>query len=165
MDLLFLLLNHYSGCWPDLTRKSLYCQCWGSLFQNSSQTSTSDNVDGFDAQIANRRDQEHRQILEQLGFDPNLEADGYIAPSNTVNSMDCSLLNQRSPSIAYNEVKDKTVPGLIENCECSICMCEMEDTDKVRLLACKHAFHVKCIDPWILHCKSVCPLCRQNVLD
>ena len=35
--------------------------------------------------------------------------------------------------------------------------------DKLRILPCDHAYHVKCIDPWLLKNKRVCPQCRKKV--
>merc|ERR1711865_1118972 len=46
---------------------------------------------------------------------------------------------------------------------CSICLCEYEDKDELRLLpTCSHKFHVKCIDEWLL-LKTNCPVCRAPV--
>ena len=33
--------------------------------------------------------------------------------------------------------------------ECSVCFCEYEEGDELRLLPCFHEFHVPCIDKWI----------------
>ncbi|XP_058079194.1 RING-H2 finger protein ATL60-like [Magnolia sinica] len=54
-----------------------------------------------------------------------------------------------------NEFKD----GL----ECAVCLCELSDGEKARLLPkCNHGFHVDCIDMWF-HSHSTCPLCRNPV--
>ncbi|XP_059287306.1 RING-H2 finger protein ATL3-like [Lycium ferocissimum] len=48
--------------------------------------------------------------------------------------------------------------------ECTICLCEFTDGDKMRCLPkCNHGFHVECIDTW-LQCHSTCPLCRNPIL-
>ncbi|KAJ7539857.1 hypothetical protein O6H91_11G112500 [Diphasiastrum complanatum] len=48
--------------------------------------------------------------------------------------------------------------------ECMICLNEFSEGDKVRLLpSCGHAFHVSCIDLWLLTNAS-CPACRQSLL-
>ncbi|ORX59355.1 hypothetical protein BCR36DRAFT_249279, partial [Piromyces finnis] len=43
---------------------------------------------------------------------------------------------------------------------CTICLCEYEDKDEIRVLHCKHAFHKQCIDEWISKYVNNCPICR-----
>lgn len=59
----------------------------------------------------------------------------------------------------------KTIIGLKVNpFDCAVCLCEFEHEDKLRLLPkCSHAFHMECIDTWLLS-HSTCPLCRANLL-
>ncbi|CAN6717936.1 unnamed protein product [Malus baccata var. baccata] len=48
--------------------------------------------------------------------------------------------------------------------DCAVCLCEFSDQDKLRLLpVCGHAFHIDCIDTWLLS-NSTCPLCRGTIL-
>ncbi|KAF7806593.1 RING-H2 finger protein ATL13-like [Senna tora] len=48
--------------------------------------------------------------------------------------------------------------------DCAVCLCEFQPHDKLRLLPnCSHAFHVDCIDTWLLS-HSTCPLCRSTLL-
>ncbi|CAH8511413.1 unnamed protein product [Heterobilharzia americana] len=46
--------------------------------------------------------------------------------------------------------------------ECEICLSEYQNKDRLRHLPCGHAFHVKCIDPW-LKGSITCPKCRASV--
>ncbi|KAE8714450.1 RING-H2 finger protein ATL74 [Hibiscus syriacus] len=49
--------------------------------------------------------------------------------------------------------------------ECPICLGEFLDGDKVKVLPkCKHGFHVRCIDKWLLS-RSSCPNCRHSLLQ
>ncbi|OEL16163.1 hypothetical protein BAE44_0022818 [Dichanthelium oligosanthes] len=49
-------------------------------------------------------------------------------------------------------------------CEpCSVCLEDIQGGELVRQLpACKHLFHVECIDMW-LHSHRTCPVCRCNI--
>ncbi|KAJ8773847.1 hypothetical protein K2173_008310 [Erythroxylum novogranatense] len=54
----------------------------------------------------------------------------------------------------------KEIMGLKEPFDCAVCLCEFSENDKLRLLPlCSHAFHIDCIDTWLLS-NSTCPLCR-----
>ncbi|XP_078439308.1 uncharacterized protein LOC144709609 [Wolffia australiana] len=53
--------------------------------------------------------------------------------------------------------------GREERFDCAVCLSEFASRDKLRLLpACSHAFHIACIDAWLL-CNSTCPLCRSTL--
>lgn len=57
----------------------------------------------------------------------------------------------------------KEVMGLKEPFDCAVCLCEFSEQDKLRLLPlCSHAFHIDCIDTWLLS-NSTCPLCRGTL--
>ncbi|KAK1554947.1 hypothetical protein Q3G72_019534 [Acer saccharum] len=62
------------------------------------------------------------------------------------------------PVFLYEEIM-----GLKEPFDCAVCLCEFSQQDKLRLLPmCSHAFHIDCIDTWLLS-NSTCPLCRGNL--
>ncbi|WVZ20470.1 hypothetical protein V8G54_007792 [Vigna mungo] len=52
---------------------------------------------------------------------------------------------------------------LKEGLECAVCLSEVVEGEKARLLPkCNHGFHVDCIDMWF-QSHSTCPLCRNSV--
>ncbi|XP_024185773.1 LOW QUALITY PROTEIN: RING-H2 finger protein ATL46-like [Rosa chinensis] len=62
------------------------------------------------------------------------------------------------PVFQYREIV-----GLKEPFDCAVCLCEFTEKDKLRLLPmCSHAFHINCIDTWLLS-NSTCPLCRGTL--
>ncbi|THU70333.1 hypothetical protein C4D60_Mb08t23890 [Musa balbisiana] len=57
----------------------------------------------------------------------------------------------------------KAVVGSKEPLDCAVCLCEFDGEDELRLLpVCGHAFHLSCIDTWLLS-NSTCPLCRGSL--
>ncbi|WOL16685.1 E3 ubiquitin-protein ligase [Canna indica] len=47
--------------------------------------------------------------------------------------------------------------------DCAVCLCPFRPYDVLRLLpACRHAFHSRCVDPWLCSSPS-CPLCRTSI--
>ncbi len=48
--------------------------------------------------------------------------------------------------------------------KCIICLDYYNPIPKnyKRALPCKHGFHKKCIDKWLLDCKPSCPLCLED---
>ncbi|KAG8059469.1 hypothetical protein GUJ93_ZPchr0002g24338 [Zizania palustris] len=63
------------------------------------------------------------------------------------------------PVFAYRDI----VGGDKEPFDCAVCLCEFDGDDKLRLLpVCGHAFHLHCIDTWLLS-NSTCPLCRGTL--
>ncbi|CAA2945564.1 RING-H2 finger ATL13 [Olea europaea subsp. europaea] len=58
----------------------------------------------------------------------------------------------------------KEIIGVKDPFDCAVCLCEFEAEDKLRLLPkCSHAFHMDCIDTWLLS-HSTCPLCRASLI-
>ncbi|GFZ06734.1 RING/U-box superfamily protein [Actinidia rufa] len=58
----------------------------------------------------------------------------------------------------------KAIIGVKDPFDCAVCLCEFEPEDNLRLLPkCSHAFHMECIDTWLLS-HSTCPICRANLL-
>ncbi|KAF6775380.1 hypothetical protein AHF37_05763 [Paragonimus kellicotti] len=47
--------------------------------------------------------------------------------------------------------------------QCAVCIELYRASEVVRILPCRHVFHKKCIDPWLLEQRS-CPLCKLDIL-
>lgn len=45
---------------------------------------------------------------------------------------------------------------------CAICLDTIEEDDDIRGLACGHAFHAGCLDPWLTTRRACCPLCKAD---
>ncbi|KAJ2743877.1 hypothetical protein GGI20_003418 [Coemansia sp. BCRC 34301] len=73
-----------------------------------------------------------------------------LAPTDLVNSLPVKIFYHSK----YREG---------EPAECAICLDDFDDEDELRVLPCKHQYHVKCIDRWLTTRKKFCPICKQNV--
>lgn len=67
------------------------------------------------------------------------------------------FIEEKNPTIRYNK-------KLNSHGDCSVCLCEFEEGEKVRRLKCKHTFHKDCLDKWLQDYFATCPLCREQVL-
>ncbi|KAL6010489.1 hypothetical protein ACLOJK_000922 [Asimina triloba] len=87
----------------------------------------------------------------RLAFAP--APDSALAPRR---GLDLSLM-RALPVVVFS-------PGdFKDGLECAVCLCEVSDGEKVRLLPkCNHGFHLDCIDMWF-QSHSTCPLCRNPV--
>ncbi|KAG5449979.1 E3 ubiquitin-protein ligase rnf167 [Clonorchis sinensis] len=65
---------------------------------------------------------------------------------------------KRLPSTKF--IKGQTPDG-----KCVICLEDYEDGDRLRTLPCEHVYHTRCIDPWLLKGRRVCPICKRPVFE
>ncbi|KAK0488052.1 hypothetical protein EDD18DRAFT_1191931 [Armillaria luteobubalina] len=64
----------------------------------------------------------------------------------------------KSVSLAEYERGGKISSNCVDRC--LICLDDYEPEDDVRVMACRHAFHQKCVDTWLQTGKNNCPACR-----
>ena len=102
-------------------------------------------------------------------FSDGLDLDAPLGLSTPQLGVPDDLVDTCAPACSYEEAvaadrikhgKGSHLPG---SGECLICQGELHARDHVRLLRCRHAFHVECVDPW-LHRSTHCPTCRADVM-
>lgn len=66
---------------------------------------------------------------------------------------------QKIPFKIYN----KKNSGLYKSTNCTFCLNDFEDKEKLKKLKCEHMFHYECLDNWLDNEKT-CPVCKEEVI-
>lgn len=85
--------------------------------------------------------------------------------------IDSVLFSCRRPvlfehNVSVSEIKlgviryERKIENADEAVECVLCLYEMEEDAEMRDLRCKHLFHKRCLDRWLVQ-QLTCPLCRD----
>jgi hypothetical protein len=73
-----------------------------------------------------------------------------IPPKTSSTSVNCTEMPNK------NDVPNG--PGRSGSRQCSVCTEDFIENEKIRILPCRHIYHKRCIDPWLLHFAGTCPL-------
>ncbi|KAH7098516.1 hypothetical protein BKA62DRAFT_713033 [Auriculariales sp. MPI-PUGE-AT-0066] len=92
------------------------------------------------------------------------------SPSSINRPLDLEA-NERTPLVAASTsrmVTDFTRAGpppswFASQTQCAICLGDFERGDRVRILPCRHVFHLDEVDAWLIGRKKVCPICKSDV--
>ncbi|KAJ7235102.1 hypothetical protein B0H12DRAFT_1142133 [Mycena haematopus] len=88
---------------------------------------------------------------------------GYAARAPTASKADIarSGLAVISPAaLPEAERAGRVVANCVERC--LICLDEYDLADEIRVLSCRHAFHLGCVDRWLEEGRNNCPACRTK---
>ncbi|KAH7365666.1 hypothetical protein KP509_18G040500 [Ceratopteris richardii] len=59
---------------------------------------------------------------------------------------------------------DEELASTCDDAQCSVCLSDYQMGEKIQMLpACKHVFHMQCIDKWLAN-NVTCPICRTSIL-
>lgn len=61
-----------------------------------------------------------------------------------------------------DDLLTRTHDGKIQ--QCSVCLEDFQQGQRVRTLPCFHAFHCVCIDPWLAQ-RALCPVCKHSAIS
>jgi hypothetical protein len=68
-----------------------------------------------------------------------------------------------APSTSQAAEADEDPPWFDAQVECAICLSDFEIGDRVRVLPCRHIFHMDEVDGWLIQRKKLCPVCKADV--
>eukprot|EP00756_Hemistasia_phaeocysticola_P041220 Hpha_TRINITY_DN16903_c4_g1::TRINITY_DN16903_c4_g1_i1::g.53575::m.53575 len=68
-----------------------------------------------------------------------------------------------STKFVFSEVEAKS-RGTQGELTCTVCLCDFDEGDDVRLLKCRHLYHPSCIDRWLSDDRR-CPVCKKEADD
>uniref|UniRef100_A0A8C2YHZ0 RING-type E3 ubiquitin transferase n=1 Tax=Chinchilla lanigera TaxID=34839 RepID=A0A8C2YHZ0_CHILA len=77
----------------------------------------------------------------------------------------CLNLKHRARRNRLGKDQLKKLPVHKSRKEMTICLDEYEDGHKLRILPCSHAYHCKCVAPWLTKTKKTCLVCKQKVVS
>ncbi|XP_071696293.1 RING-H2 finger protein ATL52-like [Rutidosis leptorrhynchoides] len=107
-----------------------------------------------------------RGFQNQQTLDMDIDVDDFNMDDDPLNlgpwhvpgkGLDESMIN------SIRVCKYKKGDSLVSGTDCTICLGEFQEDEKLKLLPkCSHAFHIYCIDTWLMS-HSNCSLCRANV--
>ncbi|KAF8230079.1 hypothetical protein L208DRAFT_140471 [Tricholoma matsutake] len=68
-----------------------------------------------------------------------------------------------NPSTSHPDASPALRPWFEAQLECAICLSDFVKGDKVRVLPCRHIFHLDEVDEWLIQRKKLCPVCKADV--
>jgi hypothetical protein len=106
-----------------------------------------------------------------VGSEPDLELgevhDALLDSKRSLVDEDSTFVELPTPGLHISDNKNlllRLVPNI-----CTICLCNYEVGSDVvwsSNLACEHAFHLACIEPWLMKQREgpLCPCCRRDFI-
>ena len=144
---------------------SFYNNSVDNTFSNNSINTT------FDAIIDNLRNISHI-INEDISNENNIYFEiEIIQDGNGIDSANIDNTEQKDYFLNRTEINEKLGKSIkikkndsIIDENCLICMEVFKERELKRILPkCKHCYHKKCIDKWLIK-NSSCPVCRDNLI-
>jgi hypothetical protein len=109
---------------------------------------------------------DHDNINEDLEEIPNYEL------PQIINQQISNFLNKKVNVVVNKDIlkkiRNRQYKFLSENIKqlnkcCPICLDDYQETIKVKVLPCHHAFHGDCITKWLTEENYKCPICRKEI--
>lgn len=109
--------------------------------------------------------------LHFVGLAKSGEPDSYFSQdfsdmnSPPVPSISADTIRDSLPVVAFGKFPEKFCASMRDDLVCSVCLSSFEEEEQIRELCnCCHIFHRICLDKWLDHRQTTCPLCRSSLM-
>ncbi|KAI3944701.1 hypothetical protein MKW98_021159 [Papaver atlanticum] len=106
-------------------------------------------------------------FLQILGFGKFTDTEEVMYPQTESDQLvvaSANLIIEALPALKFEELILAGKINVHDQDSCAICLCEYEGGDEIKpLVNCSHIFHGSCLDRWMIHNQTTCPLCRTSL--
>merc|ERR1711915_321866 len=85
--------------------------------------------------------------------------------SSSVHSASADMIRDNLPLVTFGMFAERFCQPMGDVPVCTVCLSSFEEEDEVRELRnCHHIFHRNCLDKWVDHSQTTCPVCRSSLM-
>lgn len=85
--------------------------------------------------------------------------------NSSVPCVSADMIRDNLPLVAFGNFAERFSESMGGDLVCTVCLSEFQGEDEVRELCnCRHIFHKICLDMWLDHRQTSCPLCRSSLI-
>ena len=121
----------------------------------------SEQEDGQENDVNN--DDDKNEIKKENNNDNNDNDDNGDSNDYKDNNDDENGVIRNMSRFLLSQFRQKKSFFKPHNDSCAICLDDFKYCEELRLLPCKHGFHINCIDPWLSKSSELCPMCKQSI--
>lgn len=82
-----------------------------------------------------------------------------------VPSISADTIRKNLPVIPFGKFAETFCEAMGNDIVCAVCLNSFEEEEHIRELCnCHHVFHRNCLDKWLDHRQTTCPLCRSFLM-
>tara|TARA_Y100000589_G_scaffold181492_1_gene171823 strand:- start:466 stop:1086 length:621 start_codon:yes stop_codon:yes gene_type:complete len=148
----------------EINNENMYSQLNNIVTNITNIPNENDNNDDDDNNNNNEDDDhDNNNEDEDDDHDNNNEDEEYIILTFKIPRDNSSVRKKLSHLGTFKKIKEND-PLVINKEHCSICFQPFIEGEFKRTLSeCKHTFHKKCVDKWLVKSKNMsCPICRHS---
>lgn len=80
-------------------------------------------------------------------------------------SISADTIRKNLPVVTFGKFADRFCEPMGDDIMCAVCLSSFEEKEQIRELCnCHHIFHRNCLDKWLDHRQTTCPLCRSSLM-